>query len=62
MNIPSLLSFLRDESGTTIVEYGIAASLIGVVSIASLSLLGDELNSAFVGICRQVDTTGCPDP
>ena len=62
MNIRSLLSCLRDESGVTIVEYGIAAALIGVVSIMSLHHLGEELNDAFVAVCRQVDPMACPDP
>ena len=42
-----LRAFLRHEGGTTIVEYGIAAALIGVVAIISLSHLGNEVDATF---------------
>lgn len=40
-------SFLGDQSGTTAVEYGVVATLIGVTAIAALGLLGDELDNVF---------------
>ena len=39
--------FLRDEAGATAVEYGLIAALIGIVSIASLTIVGDEMDNVF---------------
>lgn len=39
--------FLRDEAGATAVEYGLIAALIGLVSIASLTIVGDEMDNVF---------------
>lgn len=53
--------FLRDESGTTATEYGIVTTLIGITAVASLGILGDELNSVLCGIRMQVNTMAtCP--
>ena len=52
-------AFLRDENGTTAVEYGLVASLIGVVAIASLTLLGDELDEVFDCIENQLSGNDC---
>ena len=40
-------SFLRDESGATMIEYGLIAALVSVAAIAALTLLGDELQNIF---------------
>ena len=45
-----LSAFLRNESGATAIEYGVVATLICVTAIASLGLLGDELDNVFGGI------------
>lgn len=42
--------FLRDEGGATAIEYGLIATLIAVTIIASVSLLGDELDNVFSAI------------
>ncbi len=43
-------SFLRDEEGVTAIEYGLIAALIAVAVIATVYLVGTELNSVFVKI------------
>lgn len=39
-----------DEKGVTAVEYGVLAALIIVVCIASITLIGPKLNTAFAAI------------
>jgi pilus assembly protein Flp/PilA len=40
-------NFLKDESGASAVEYGLLVALIAVVIIASVQLLGSNLNTEF---------------
>lgn len=42
--------FARDEEGVTAIEYGLIAALIAVVIIASVGLVGGELDKVFVAI------------
>ena len=42
--------FLRDEEGVTAIEYGLIAALIAVAVIATVYLVGQELNNTFVKI------------
>ena len=42
-----LLSFFRDESGATAIEYGLIASLIAVVIITAAGALGAKLSGTF---------------
>ena len=40
-------AFLKDESGATMIEYGLVAALVSVAAIVALSLLGTELQTIF---------------
>ena len=40
----------RDEKGATAVEYGLMVGLIAVAIIATVILLGDQLNALFTEI------------
>ncbi len=40
-------AFLSDESGATMIEYGLVAALVSVAAIVALGLLGDALVSIF---------------
>ncbi|WP_011298788.1 Flp family type IVb pilin [Cupriavidus necator] len=42
-----LKQFIRDEEGVTAIEYGLIAALIAVVIIASVAIVGTQLNSTF---------------
>ena len=44
------VSFLKDESGATAIEYGLIASLISVAAIAVFTTLGEELNKTFSNV------------
>jgi len=40
-------SFLKDESGATMIEYGLVAALVSVAAILALKALGSELQVIF---------------
>lgn len=40
-------NFTRDQSGATAIEYGVIASLIGVVIIAALRVTGSRMSGTF---------------
>lgn len=43
----SIVSFLKDESGPTAVEYAVMVALIIVVAIGAVTLLGQKTSSTF---------------
>lgn len=42
---PKLFKFVRDESGATLVEYGIAILVAVVVGTAGLLIMGNQINA-----------------
>jgi pilus assembly protein Flp/PilA len=42
-------SFVRDEDGATMIEYGLMVALIAVVCIAAVTALGTGANATFNG-------------
>ncbi len=46
----NLVSFLRDESGATAIEYGLIAALIAVVIIGALQAIGTNLNNVMTNV------------
>jgi pilus assembly protein Flp/PilA len=46
----SLRKFVRDESGATAIEYGLIASLIALVIIASVAVVGNSLTNTFTEV------------
>lgn len=50
----NLKRFLRDEEGVTAIEYGLIAALIAVVIIASVRIVGENLDSTFSYIGSQL--------
>lgn len=47
-------SFLRNEDGVTMVEYGLIAGLISIVVIIALTGVGKNLNAIYTLICQKV--------
>jgi len=45
-----LNTFLKDDSGATMVEYGIMVALIAVVSIAVITTLGTSIRDMFTAV------------
>jgi pilus assembly protein Flp/PilA len=49
-----VLSFLKNESGATAIEYGLIAAGISVAIIAVVNGLGTKLNTTFSSISTQL--------
>jgi pilus assembly protein Flp/PilA len=49
-----VLVFLKYESGTTAIEYGLIAAGISVVIIATVNAIGVNLNGKFNSVSTQV--------
>ena len=45
-----LASFIRDESGASLVEYGLLVGLIAVVAITAVSALGQKVKNVFATV------------
>ena len=45
-----LLSFCKDESGATAIEYGLIAALIAVVIITGVTAVGTNLSATFTNL------------
>lgn len=43
----TIVSFFKDESGATAIEYGLIAALIAVAAIGAITAVGDGLNDTF---------------
>jgi len=52
-----LTRFANDESGTTAIEYGLLATLIGVAIIVGATALGGKLNTMFTDVSTQLKGT-----
>jgi len=47
-------TFLRDEEGVTLVEYGLLVGLISVVAIAAITQVGDAVNILFEIVANEL--------
>ena len=45
---------LKDKSGVTAIEYGLIASLIAVAIVATVSLVGTDLNNTFMNVANNL--------
>ena len=46
--------FLRDESGTTAIEYGLIGALISVACIAGMILVGTQLQAIYNAVSAAI--------
>jgi pilus assembly protein Flp/PilA len=53
-NMRQVSRFNKDESGATLVEYGMLVGLIAVVCLAAVQGLGQEVSSVFSYISGQL--------
>ena len=51
-----LCAFLKDEDGTTAVEYAVMVALIIVVSVAAITTLGTKVSSTFSTTATKITT------
>ena len=49
-----VIAFLKDESGTTAIEYGMIAAGISVMIIATVNAIGVNLNAKFQSVSTQL--------
>jgi pilus assembly protein Flp/PilA len=42
-----LVKFIKDEEGVTAIEYGLIAAGIGIAIVATVGLVGGQLNTLF---------------
>lgn len=54
--ITHIHNLLRDESGVTMIEYGLIAALVSVVAIGSLQLMGTSLSAMFQTVSTGLST------
>lgn len=50
----TLISMFRDDSGATMVEYGLMIALIAVVCITAVALIGTRLSTLFNTVAGSV--------
>jgi len=48
--------FFSNESGATMVEYGLMVALIAIVAIAAVSFLGGEVSETFTNVGDEMST------
>jgi pilus assembly protein Flp/PilA len=51
-------AFIKDESGATMIEYGLVAALVSVAAIAALQILGTELQRIFNTVSNYLALAG----
>lgn len=49
-----LVQFIREESGATVIEYGLIAALIAVAIIAAVTALGTGLQNTFNSVTSEL--------
>ena len=58
MNI--IKTFLKDESGATMIEYGLVAALVSVAAVIALQILGAELQGIFNTVSSYLSSASNP--
>jgi pilus assembly protein Flp/PilA len=46
--------FIRDEAGTTAIEYGLIGALISVVCIVGMTLVGGQLTAVYTAVSAAI--------
>lgn len=52
--LPMLRALLADEAGVQLVEYGLLASLIAIVAMASVALFGQNVSTLYAAIAGSI--------
>ena len=55
----SVVKFVKDEDGLTIVEYAVAGGLITAVVVAAFTLLGGAVDTRIRGLCNSIIPGTC---
>ncbi|MED5388297.1 MAG: Flp family type IVb pilin [Pseudomonadota bacterium] len=54
------MQFIKEEDGATMVEYAILVALISVVAIATIVLIGQEVNTSFSTVNTELNKANNP--
>jgi len=54
----TMISFLKNEEGTTAIEYGLIAALISVAAIAAMTAVGGSLTATFTTVSNKLGGAG----
>ncbi|UCO96648.1 Flp family type IVb pilin [Metapseudomonas lalkuanensis] len=55
----SVMKFVKDEDGLTIVEYAVAGGLITAAVVTAFTLLGGEVDTKIRAICQAIKGGAC---
>ena len=58
----TLVSFLKDESGATAIEYGLIAALISIAAIAIMTTVGQDLKDTFTNVSNGLQAGNAAAP
>jgi len=53
-----LRSFVREEAGASLLEYGLLVALIAVVSIVAIRTLGTRIREVFETVVAELNNAG----
>jgi pilus assembly protein Flp/PilA len=54
--LKQIKSFIRNESGATLIEYGLVAALIAVFAIVAMQQVGSNVNTKFANIATTLNS------
>jgi len=49
-------NFIHDETGTTLIEYGLIGSILAICAVAAITLSGQSLNKLYQKISAAIST------
>jgi pilus assembly protein Flp/PilA len=52
--------FIQEESGATMVEYGIMIALVAAIAVGTVAILGHYVNGAFTSVNSSLQAAGVP--
>jgi pilus assembly protein Flp/PilA len=55
----SVVKFIKDEDGLTIVEYAVAGGLVTIAVVAAFTLLGGAVDTRIRALCAAVSGAAC---
>ncbi|MGA3800253.1 Flp/Fap pilin component [compost metagenome] len=55
----SVVKFVKDEDGLTIVEYAVAGGLITIAVVGAFTALGGAVDTAIRALCEAVSGDAC---
>lgn len=60
MNLIARIQEAREESGQTLVEYGLIVALLSIAAIAILSTVGDDIVDVFTTVSSELQNAQTP--